>query len=232
MCRHTVPVHAGPLALGRLCAQPGLQGGMHVHNTDVRKQGPDAGRTAVDMLSSLGKALRMNQAPLPELNSTSNAMCIRQVRAHAVKRLNDMQTAGKVAREASAHPAPSHLKKLNPAAAAEESPGPGPGGHSSPGPGGQGVPGAPAMAASVPGGPPGSSPGGEVLASANGVGGKGSTSGLRSSITTTVRPLCEAVGSLLYWTAQALVGSMLEPLPCLQCVSRSCTPLMHQYHSV
>ncbi|GFR48528.1 hypothetical protein Agub_g10423 [Astrephomene gubernaculifera] len=43
-----------------------------------------------------------------------------KVRAHAVKRLNDMQTAGKVAREAHAYPAPRHLKKLNPAAAEAE----------------------------------------------------------------------------------------------------------------
>ncbi|PNW70128.1 hypothetical protein CHLRE_17g706900v5 [Chlamydomonas reinhardtii] len=43
-----------------------------------------------------------------------------KVRAHAVKRLNDMQTAGKVAREAHSYPAPRHLKKLNPAAAEAE----------------------------------------------------------------------------------------------------------------
>ncbi|KAG2491337.1 hypothetical protein HYH03_010341 [Edaphochlamys debaryana] len=56
-----------------------------------------------------------------------------KVRAHAVKRLNDMQTAGKVAREAAAYPAPRHLKRLNPAAAeaedmaGPEGPGPSPG---------------------------------------------------------------------------------------------------------
>ena len=37
-----------------------------------------------------------------------------------MKRLNDMQTAGKVAREAHSYPAPRHLKKLNPAAAEAE----------------------------------------------------------------------------------------------------------------
>ncbi|EFJ47535.1 hypothetical protein VOLCADRAFT_91947 [Volvox carteri f. nagariensis] len=86
-----------------------------------------------------------------------------KVRAHAVKRLNDMQTAGKVAREAHAYPAPRHLKKLNPAAAeAEEQAavqiGGGSGGGGS-GPGGFG--GNP---------PPGGPPGGGAAA---GVGGGG-----------------------------------------------------------
>ncbi|GLI64818.1 hypothetical protein VaNZ11_008225 [Volvox africanus] len=61
-----------------------------------------------------------------------------KVRAHAVKRLNDMQTAGKVAREAHAYPVPRHLKKLNPAAAEAEEQAAIQGGGGGGGPGGVG----------------------------------------------------------------------------------------------
>ncbi|KAG2450742.1 hypothetical protein HYH02_004579 [Chlamydomonas schloesseri] len=159
-----------------------------------------------------------------------------KVRAHAVKRLNDMQTAGKVAREAHSYPAPRHLKKLNPAAAEAEADlaaaaaaaghgGAGGGGTGggympmaplgrtglpSPGPGGRqqdaGAGGGELLALPAPGGAGGDDAGGGGAAAGDGSGGGGAEGGVDLSASTL--QLVEQV--------QATIGRLTGKIEALQ----------------